>query len=101
MCIQIVHDFLLKICKESDLQGLSYYGGPLVPCACPQQSGVLEVVSYEPDHVLKDKEDQTASICKIPVCPDCLSTDKRDRKVNKILSDQVCCILMYTYIRYF
>ena len=48
----MVHDeFLKKICNESDLKGLVYYGGPKVACQRSEcsWSGILAYVQYPND----------------------------------------------------
>ena len=49
------HEFLQKICEESNLQGLKYHGGPLIQkCATPEclWRGVLHSIDYpeKPDY---------------------------------------------------
>ncbi len=46
-CIKLVHDkYLKRICQESGLQGLKYYGGPMLPCCCSQPS-VFTYVTFD------------------------------------------------------
>ena len=43
------HEFLQQICEKSDLQGLTYHGGPLIKkCVTPEcpWNGVLTFVSH-------------------------------------------------------
>ena len=81
--MKIHRDYLQKICQESGLQGLRYYGGPLATCCCSQPR-ILEFVSYDVDQKdNKDGDDQK------PECSACLTTEKNDRTVDQLLSDQV------------
>lgn len=46
--IDIHTQYLKKICQDSNLQGLEYWGGPLVKCVCEcGDKEVLEFVKYE------------------------------------------------------
>jgi len=71
----MVHnEFLQKICKESDLKGLVYHGGPKVVCEC-KWSGILHCVDYPDDHDID---------CNL-MCPMCFKPHNTD----KLLSPQV------------
>ena len=40
-------EYLQRICQSSNLQGLEYYGGPLVKCTNCGDEGIIEFVGYE------------------------------------------------------
>ena len=82
-CITQIHErYLKRICEESELQGLKYHGGPLLPCNCPpDKESVYEFVSF--DAVDKSEENPT-----VLECPNCLQIKKmKGCSINSVLDN--------------
>lgn len=62
--IKAIHeDYLLRICKESGLKGLTYHGGPKVKCCNSEK--ILYCVVYDGD--------EPVDMNLTPTCYECLN----------------------------
>ena len=79
----MVHnEFLEKICKESDLKGLVYHGGPKVVCECCEWSGILHCVDYPDEDHDVDHPDDDHNIDHNPRCDRCNHQYNADEMLN-------------------
>ncbi len=61
--ISFIHrKFLLKICKESNFEGLKYRGGPELKCTTCKNTVIMPSVCYENGEGTKDA-DKTVRCC--------------------------------------
>ena len=78
--ISFIHKHLLsKICKESDFEGLAYYGGPKVMCGKCDRMVILPFVEYDKMSTEVEEEPKITPKCegcatkfdvnKLLVCP--------------------------------
>ena len=90
--ISFIHKELLsKICKESDFEGLAYYGGPEVMCEKCDRKVILPCVEYD---VMSGVEEEPKTT---PKCEGCGT--KYD--VNKLLVCPIHIIVVcidHTYL---
>ena len=56
-------DYLFKICKESGLSGLDYFGGPQVACTSCDWEEVVPCVVYKSGDVRQVEDLQACSAC--------------------------------------
>ena len=64
--ISFIHNELLsKICKESDFEGLAYYGGPEVMCEKCDRMVILPCVEYD---VMSGVEEEVKTTPKCVLC---------------------------------
>ena len=56
-------DYLSKICKESGLSGLDYFGGPQVICRSCDWEEVVPCVVYKSEDVRQVEDLQTCAVC--------------------------------------
>lgn len=63
--INIIHEkYLYKICKESGLEGLAYYGAPEVKCKCGLELRCVEYDNGKEIIVTKECGEVQCTICK-------------------------------------
>ena len=55
-------EYLQKICQDSNLQGLEYYGGPLVKCDCGEEE-IVEFVGYADGRTQKPRFELWCTSC--------------------------------------
>ena len=73
------NEYLRRICKLSDLQGLRYIGGPLLdPCTQCKETNVIRYISYFEGEDLISKSE----------CPNC----HKGYDLHQLLTNQVCLI---------
>ena len=62
--VNIHKNYLSRICRESEFQGLKYYGGPIVKCRCRED--ILKYVSFimNEDGSSTIQELQTTIVCE-------------------------------------
>lgn len=73
---KIHSEYLKRICEGSNLEGLEYYGGPLVKCElCAGEKRLIRFVGYK-EGTEQDSEE---------VCPECL----KEFDVDSVLKLQV------------
>ena len=79
-----IHDYLVRICKDSHLQGLKYHGGPKAECECKDSDSkriikVLRFVEYDGEKGTLKKEEKVK-------CRKCFQSFKLDEILEKQVS---------------
>ena len=87
-----IHDYLQRICTESYLQGLKYFGGPEVKCKClgSDRKPLVRVLKFA-EYI---GETQTCKTRREVKCRKCFQLFKLDEMINKQVSLFVihsCC----------
>ncbi len=74
--ISFIHQkFLLKICQESDFEGLKYLGGPKLKCTVCEDTVIMESVCYKNGKGSKEAE----------ITVQCCTGDNHDINVEMLL----------------